>query len=316
VFTSSLDSRWGSNWLAWSDGPRFAEQLVRWAAKPAQASDCEISIDVQGRTVNFYVEALDENGEYIRLSNMNPQIIMPDITSKDLTLEQVGPGQYKGQFDAKMSGSHLLNLRYRKADSDEKDSLMQTPFVVPYAPEFSDLTDNIGLLKSVCKASGGRLIEAEPENANLFDTAGVLFPKTYIPLTRELMYIWLGLFLFDVAVRRIAIDFKAIIKKLAAIPRGNTKGPLAQATLSKLKSHQKKVQKDLYRSDVDKLRKKRYQASGDAAEELPFDKVREKKEPVRPPAAKEKKPAASDPAQGHIQQLLNAKKKANRKNDE
>ena len=311
VFTSALDSRWGTNWLAWDNGRRFAEQLVRWAAKPGQASDCEILVDVQGNNVNIHVEALDSDGQYMRLSNMNAQMISPNINSSELSLSQVGPGQYKGTFEASMPGSHLLNLRYRKLGRDQKDMLMQTPFTVPFAPEFNDLTDNISLLRRVCELSGGRMIETEPAKANLFDTSGVKFPQTHIPLTQELMLLWLAVFLFDVAVRRIAIDFKAGFKKLALMLRSKGKTTQAQQTLTLLKKTQKKMQKRLYRNDVDSVRKKRFEASHESKDEMPISGQVQTEEVKKPAANDKPRPDKSTPAeQGHIQQLLNAKKKA------
>ncbi|MCK4998151.1 MAG: VWA domain-containing protein, partial [Anaerohalosphaera sp.] len=316
VFTSALDSRWGSNWLAWDNGRRFAEQLVRWAAKPGQASDCEILVDVQGNDVNVHIEALDSNGEYLRLSNMIAQVISPDINSNELILNQVGPGQYKGTFEANMPGSHLLNLRYRKRGAQQKDLLMQTPFTVPFAPEFSDLTDNVALLRQVSELSGGRMIETAPDEANLFDPSGVKFPQTFIPLTKELMFLWLGVFLFDVAVRRIAVDFKAGFNKLASMLKSKGKAHQAQQTLTRLKKTQKKMQKHLYRDDTEVVRKQRFEASKDAKDEMPLTDT-SPKEDVKKPTEKEKpkkdKPQSTE--QGHIQQLLNAKKKAIRDKD-
>jgi len=316
VFTSSLDSRWGSQWLAWGNGKRFTEQLVRWAGKPAQASDCEIMVDVQGRDVNVYVESLDENGEYTRLSNMNAQVILPDIISRELPLTQTGPGQYKGVFEAETAGSYLLNLRYKKLGQNQKELLMQAPFTVPFAPEFSDLKDNIGLLEQVHEISGGRMIDTEPQKANLFDPSGVQFPKTQIPLTRPLMLLWLGVFLFDIAVRRIAIDFKAGIKKLTGWITRGSKDSGSQKTLAQLKKTRKQVQKQFERQDTKTTRQKHYEAKTTAVEPLPLEQLPQKKAVTPPTEDKKPSPKTESPAEGHIQQLLRAKKKAIDKNED
>ena len=57
AFTSSVDSRWASRWLAWGGWGRFWEQTVRWAGRPTQSTDCEIFSDVQGRLATVNVEA-------------------------------------------------------------------------------------------------------------------------------------------------------------------------------------------------------------------------------------------------------------------
>lgn len=317
VFTSALDSRWGKNWIAWDDGRRFAEQLVRWAAKPGQASDCEILVDVQGNDVEVHIEATDNDGQYLRLSNMNAQMISPDIVSSEMVLTQIGPGQYKGKFQANMPGSHLLNLRYRKVGQSEKDLLMQTPFTVPFAPEYNDLTDNLPLLRRVVELSGGRMIESDPATANLFDPSGVKYPQTHIPLTKELMFLSLAVLLIDVAVRRIAIDFKAAAKKFADLFKSKGDAHKAQQTLSQLKKTQKKVQKDLYRGDREVVSKKRFEASADTKVEVPLSDIAKIQDESVPAAKKEATPVKQkQPDQGHIQQLLNAKKKAMRDKDD
>ncbi len=322
VFTSTLDSRWGAQWLAWGNCKRFAEQLVRWAAKPSQSSDCEILVDVQGRNVSVHIEAIDEAGEYIRLSNMAAQVMLPDITTMELPLTQVGPGQYKGQFEAKTSGSHLLNLKYTKVGGEQSACLMQTPFTVPFAPEFSDLTDNMALLQQVCDISGGRMIETEPAKADLFNITGVKFPQTQILLTKPLMLLWLAVFLFDVAVRRLAIDFKAIAKKAVSLVSRRGKLTASQKTLVQLKKSRKKLAKDLYRADAEAVRTKRYVADGAVRRDIPVSMVAEKETvsaaAAQDKAAQEKKVSAGQqlPAEGHIQQLLKAKKKALHKDDE
>ena len=57
VFTSSADSRWAGQWLQWADFARFWEQVVRWAGKPAQSAECEISTDVEGQEATVRVRS-------------------------------------------------------------------------------------------------------------------------------------------------------------------------------------------------------------------------------------------------------------------
>lgn len=320
VFTSSLDSRWGSAWLGWNNGRRFAEQLVRWTAKPEQGRDCEITIDVQSRNADIYIEAVDQEGQYIPLSDLKARVILPNIESTELSLAQTGPGQFKGRFKADAAGSHLLSLRYKKGTQGQKEYMMQTPFMIPYAPEFNDLTDNIGLLQQVSRISGGRVIESAPDQANLFDTSNVVFPRRQIPLTKPLMLLWLCIFLLDVAIRRVSIDGKAVMRKVRSWVAVSRKGQESQQTLTQLKVSRRKLARDLYRQDTESIRTTRYTSDKDASTEAPVSTV------VSPPVVNqpqaETKQAVETPVRtedtekGHIQQLLRAKKKALDKNRE
>ena len=214
AFTSSADSRWAGKWLAWGGFNRFWEQAVRWAAKSSQASDCEAFADVQGRDVTLTVEAYQPGGKFVQLAQLDGQVIAPDMTSAPLVLRQVGPGQYRANFTAGEGGCHLVNLVYRKSTADPKPLTMQTVVNVPFAAEFDDLTDNAALLARLAEATGGRILSAKPENAELFSRAGLTKPVSALPMTIPLLLAWVAVFLADVAVRRIAVDFAAVARRM------------------------------------------------------------------------------------------------------
>lgn len=214
AFTSSADSRWAAQWLAWGGFNRFWEQTVRWAAKSPQATDCEVFADVQGRDVTLTVEAYRPGGTFIQLAQLEGQAIAPDLQATPLELRQVGPGRYRASFTAAQGGCHLINLQYRKSAADAKPLATQTVVNIPFAAEFDDLTDDAALLAHVAQASGGRILDADPERAELFSRAGLARPVTAMPLTLPLLLAWVVAFLLDVAVRRIAVDFAAIARRL------------------------------------------------------------------------------------------------------
>jgi uncharacterized membrane protein len=226
AFTSSADSRWAGKWLAWGGFDRFWEQTVRWAAKSAQATDCEAFADIQGRDVTLTVEAVQPGGKFVQFANIAGQVIAPDMTTRPLELRQIGPGQYRANFQADQGGSFLVNLRYRRSGENQADQLVQSVVTVPFAPEFEDLTDNSALLAQVAEITGGRILNTDPKKADLFSRAGLVKPQSAQPLTIPLLLAWVVLFLADVAVRRIAIDFAAIARGL-----GIRTGELAGASV-------------------------------------------------------------------------------------
>jgi hypothetical protein len=136
------------------------------------------------------------------------------------------------------------------------------------------------------------------------------------------MLLWLAVFLFDIAVRRLAIDLKAIAKKAISLVSRRGKLSASQKTLAQLKKSRKKLAKDLYRADAEAVRTKRYVADGTVRRDIPVSTVAEKEmvsaAAAQDKAAQEKKASAGQqpPAEGHIQQLLKAKKKALHKDDE
>jgi uncharacterized membrane protein len=314
AFTASVDSRWASNWLQWGGFERFWEQTVRWAGKPAQSTDLEVFTDIQGRQVTVNVEAVDSEGQFTQLAGLDGQVITPDVSTDAFELTQVGPGQYSGQFQAKAPGSYIVNLRYRKFGQDSQTQLAEAAVSIPFAPEFRDLTDNAPLLTQISEISGGRILSSDPNKANLFDRAGLKFPETQLPLIRPLIYIWLALFLLDVAVRRVLLDVKAMARKVVLFARSMRGVRKTDQTLDRLRLRRKQVHEQLKAREREPDASRRYQADEKFVGDLPMAETAPmiKDEKPAPDKAKtQTEPSTpSETEASHIQRLLRAKRKA------
>lgn len=318
AFTSSADARWASDWMQWSGFERFWEQAVRWASKSSHPADCEVFTDVHGREVTVSVEAVDAAGNFVQFADIVGQVIAPDFSSEQLPLSQVGPGMYRGRFDAASPGSYLVNLRYRKVGENAATGLVQSAVTVPYAAEFRDLSDNTPLLAKVAGITGGRVIKSDPEQANLFDKTGMKFPHTAQPLTKPLIFIWIVVFLLDVAVRRVSLDFAAILRRVSALAAKLRPSISGSATLDRLKLRQAQLRRRLRPGAGTEHASRRFEADREDSRNLPTS--REQPHPEKPPPKTTREPPAGETQQdqeaSHLQQLLKAKRKsANRLRD-
>ncbi len=312
AFTSSVDSRWAMNWLAWGGTQRLWEQAIRWAGRPAQSTECEVLTDVQGRDVTVNVEAVDSGGNFLQLAGVDAQIIGPDMSVNVLELNQVGPGQFKGNFEAKDPGSYIVNLRYRKTGEETTAAhFIQSAVMVPFAPEFQEMTDNAALLSDISTITGGRVLVSDPNKTNLFEHTGLKFPKTQLPTRQFLMFLWLGVFLADIAVRRVVIDFRAILRRLVSVVFRQRKAIKADQTLERLQLRRKKVKEQLTVSGAADLSGKRYEAAKEYKGEVPAAAADSgPKEPERPAKEEPKAAAGAEEDKTHIGRLLKAKKQA------
>jgi uncharacterized membrane protein len=316
AFTSSADGRWAGAWLRWGGFPRFWEQTVRWVAKSQQSADCVVFADVQGRQVTLTAEALDRQGNFVQFSGITGRVVGPDMKTRDLELVQVGPGQYRAAFTAGQSGSYLASLRYKKAGEGEGGGMVQSVVTVPYAPEFRDLSDNAALLAEVARDTGGRIMPAEAKRANLFSHQGLKLPETPVPLMTALMIAWVALFLTDVAVRRLAIDFRAAgARAVAFVKRPFARRASPEETrLAKLRDRTLRLRKAMTPGPADPQAARRFEAPADAVAAMPDVPP----PPPAPPPAVEKKeaPAPAPPGgAGHIDQLLSARRRARKEKD-
>lgn len=308
AFTSSADSRWAGPWLEWSEFAPFWEKVVRWAGKPTQSADCEIFMDVEGQEAVVNVEAFDEEGRFLQFASIEGQVLTPEMQAEPLKLTQTGPGQYAGQFRAPSSGSYIVNVQYRKTGSDEKTRLANAIATIPFAPEFRDLSDNTPLLEEISEMTGGRVLPWDPNQANLYEYAGLDFPETHLPLLRPLMLVWIALFLLDVAVRRVVADVRAAWRRARAWLTAKAARE-EDAVISRLRATRQKLREQWSARTADSIASQRYDAAETyQGELLSAEPRREPEAPKKPPVAqrqKKEKPRETS----HIDQLLKAKRK-------
>jgi uncharacterized membrane protein len=309
AFTSSADSRWAGSWLQWSDFARFWEQVVRWAGRPAQSADCEIFTDVAGQEASVNIEAFDAEGRFLQFAAIEGQILTPAMETTPLQLAQTGPGQYAGRFRAPTSGSYIVNLQYRKTGPDAGTLQANAIVTVPFAPEFRDLSDNAPLLEEVSRMTGGRVLPTDPNAAHLYDYAGLKFPQTHLPLLRPLMLIWIGLFLLDVAVRRVVVDVRSAVRRAKAWLTAATRR-VEDPTIARLRTTRQKLREQLSARGADAVLSKRYSGAEEyQGEVLSAEPKREEPEVSTPPPAEELRKRKVTSESTHIDQLLRAKRK-------
>jgi len=314
AFTSSVDSRWAGSWLQWPEFSRFWEQVVRWAGKPGQSSDCEIFVDVEGREAAINVEASDAQGRFLPFASIEGQVLTPEMKAESLPLTQTGPGRYSGRFRAPMSGSFVVNVRYRKTGPEPETRLANAVVTIPFAPEFRDLSDNASLLEEVAQITGGRVLPSDPNEANLYEYAGLKFPETHLPLLRPLMLAWIAFFLLDVAVRRVVVDVRGALRRIRSWVSAAARRQ-EDETITRLRARRQKLREQWSGRTLDSIATRRYDGAEQYEGELLSGEPRHRAETdEKPPGAEpEKKPT---PAPGsHIDQLLRARREKSENED-
>jgi len=112
-------------------------------------------------------------------------------------LEQVGPGRYRGLFEAGTEGAYLVGVAEKKDQKlvgSEVGSL-----VIPYSPELRALSVDESLLHDVAALSGG----AAPTRPGDVFAQNRRPARVWVEAWPQLLGLALLLFLLDVALRRI-----------------------------------------------------------------------------------------------------------------
>ncbi len=222
TFTSDVSTRWAPAWVGWSGFDQFWEQHIRWTMRPTGDATIRVSTENVGEKTRVIVEAFDPSGERMNFAQFQARAATPDGIGKFIDIQQVGPGRYEGEFDTSDAGAYVVNLQY-KAPSDDGSVLegsAQAAVTRPFADEFKALQTNLPLLQQVASITGGRVLPADPTLANLWAREGLTKPVALTPIWLIVAMIGIGVFLLDVAVRRVRIDPGMIA---AFIRRGATR---------------------------------------------------------------------------------------------
>ncbi|MEM1423538.1 MAG: VWA domain-containing protein [Planctomycetota bacterium] len=216
AFTPDATTRWGADWVSWGAFRSFWEQHVRWAMRPTGSANLTVVTTNDGPRTKVTVNALDDTGEPLNFARFVARVIAPDMTARDLSLPQAAPGRYEGWFDSSESGSYLITTAYETQavgdESVQERGTIQASVTRPFADEFRRIVPNTGLMRRVAEITGGRVL-SDPEHAGaaLFESAGLEQPVALRPVWLAFILACVGLFLADVAVRRVRISPRAIL---------------------------------------------------------------------------------------------------------
>lgn len=224
AFTSDAASRWNQAWVEWGGYRSFWEQQVRWIMRPGDSANVRMTTENRGDETVITVHALDSAGDPLNFAVFQGRLAMPDGTGRQIELRQDGPGRYRGVVPTGGAGSYVASLRYAAPDAAQTGGVIegsiQGAITRPFADEFKTLQDNAPLLAQVAELTGGRVLEWDAARDNLWRREGLKFPVAKTPIWLGVGVFAIGLFLMDVAVRRVRIDIPAIAGWAAGLFKG------------------------------------------------------------------------------------------------
>ena len=210
AFTGDVSTRWSPNWTSWPGFRSFWGEHMRWVMRPSGNAEARTNIQQIGDESVLTVElARPDTDERINFATIKGRVAGPDGSSQEVVLRQEGPGRYIGRFDSSDPGSYIVGLRYNAPGQNGAGSTegsVQAAVTKPFTDEFRALEDNAGLLRQIAERTGGRVLPAEAQQANLWLRDGIDMPVSRQPVFLLFAMIALGLFLLDVAVRRVRLD--------------------------------------------------------------------------------------------------------------
>ncbi|RUL85071.1 VWA domain-containing protein [Tautonia sociabilis] len=266
AFTSDAGRKWTANWRNWDSYAAFWSQVVRWALRPVDRGNLNVSLRREEGRIKVVVDAVDAENQFLNFLQfqgiVNRPDRQPDAPADRVELVQVAPGKYEGTIEnAEARGNYFVTLGYRGPDGEQ--GVLTTGLSVPYSDEYRDLRSNPVLLESLADATGGAIFswETGPDGrlngeqtamkADVFRRdRGVEPPKSYRPIWHWLLWCAALIFVGDVGVRRIAPDFDRLRRNLSDAMRklrGKEVAP-REEYIEKLKSRKLEVGQQIDRT--------------------------------------------------------------------
>ena len=232
VFTSDAGARWATQWPNWGEYRAFWEQTVRWLMRPAAPSGATARTRIDGDRAIVELELTRADGGFDLVTQPDGSLVAPDGTLRALSLEQVGAGRWRGEFDIAESGTYLANFALAEDEMGRRTSVF-TAVDAPYPREFRTTGANRALLEQVAARTGGRVIElnAPVEAVDAFLRSGTATPLMSRGLWDLLAMLAALLFLLDAAVRRLLFDWDGLRPMMQAAAPARSAGA---STLSAL----------------------------------------------------------------------------------
>ncbi|MBX3745391.1 MAG: VWA domain-containing protein [Verrucomicrobiae bacterium] len=199
AFTSDSRDRWAAAWLAWEHYGTFWRQVVHWALRRIDSADLLAEILLDGGRGRILADALAADGSYRDFLDVDAVVIHPDGRSEPVGLRQTAPGRYEGEFDAHLPGAYLARVQERESGVPRASTLLGASLRPDIERPLAE--PNLPLLTRIAEETGGRVLDPAADPRPFLD--GRQRTRQPVDLWPLLLQAVIGLFLVDVAVRRV-----------------------------------------------------------------------------------------------------------------
>jgi uncharacterized membrane protein/uncharacterized protein YegL len=204
AWTSDVEPRWATDWLRWRGLASFFGQLVREHMRERRHDDLPMRATMEGEELLVTVDALGADDRF--LNGLDSSVIIDGPLATDaervqqtLALQQRAPGRYELRVPWTRYGSFALSAIHRKDDRVVAHSHAQLSN--PYPAEYAARKPNRALLEQAAAITSGHALGSMRE---LF-AAGDQHIEAHRELWPEFVMLALGLFLLDIALRRVQV---------------------------------------------------------------------------------------------------------------
>ena len=204
AWNSDATNEWTAAFAKWDNYPMLWSNIVHYVISDTDLGEDELEIIGEGSSAKVVYETKD----YDKNTVINAVVSGEDGETKEIQLDPVKPGSYEADIDSDEIGIYNFNIRKKNGETIVKN--YNTAYANQYSPEYR-FSDSVGELDRFVKQAGGEIISLEDDvwkvNAKKVNSK--------IPLTVFLIILSMGLFLFDIIIRRFSLDVAGGIRESA-----------------------------------------------------------------------------------------------------
>ncbi|MEO0511889.1 MAG: VWA domain-containing protein [Planctomycetota bacterium] len=231
AFTSDA-WRWAEPWLDWDGYSTLWNQLARLVSRSSDGGRSVFRVTPSADGLELTYTAVDDRGAPQDLLSIPATIYDPGGSTREVTLNQVGPGLYRASVGTQGSGTYVAVATPRLGANRLSPAI--TGVSLASGVEYERLTSNTPLLEQITRATGGRVLALEDLSAErLWDREGIEPRVATASLWQNLVVLALIMLVLDVGTRKVAWD-RAASTGTAALADAEKR---AVATLSALRKH-------------------------------------------------------------------------------
>jgi Ca-activated chloride channel homolog len=196
AFTADAKPRWASSWLSWTGFGQFWTQVFRETIRRSEPGTLQALTTIEHGRGLLKVEATNSEGLFLNNLQLSGQVIMPDLSTRELAFHQSAPGEYEAEFPAMSEGAYFASVSSNSVGSSIAG------VVNSYSAEYSLSNENSEVLRELENSTGGRAIEGN--EVSLFSRAS--WREVAHDPWEVLILLSVILLPLDIGLRRIRIE--------------------------------------------------------------------------------------------------------------
>ena len=200
-WTSDVQGAWSSSFLAWEDAASFFGGLISHIL-PAQGQDGEMLLE-NGR-LSYIAQYTAEDAE------VTAQVLLPDGSMQNLSLEQVSPSRYEAAMETGQTGAYAV--RIEMTQNGELVASLDGGVVTHYSQEYDMRAADMGALEKLSRETGGVCTAVSSEILSFPEAT----TRTRVSLQPYLLWAALIILVVDIAQTRLNWE-RTIQKKTTAV---------------------------------------------------------------------------------------------------